>query len=270
MKTILLMTDFSDNAKNAIQYAIEMFGDKVEYILLNTYIVRENSGSFISVAGRIKEISEEELNEELDFIQNQFSQYPNLKITSHSQRGGPIDGVKAMSNQYPIDLIVMGTKGASGLTKILIGSVTASIVKGVSLPVLIIPEKAKYQSIKKVVFAVDEFKMDDEELLNPMNAILEKENAALHLLNIVKQEGAEVGAVQLNKKEGENIILASVVGEHVSEEIEKYATQNAIDLIAVVSHHNNFFDRLFHKSVSQELVFHAKLPILALDDSFRD
>ena len=64
MKTILLMTDFSDNAKNAIRYAIEMFEDKVDYVLLNTYAVRENSGSFMSIIDRVKEISEEELKKE--------------------------------------------------------------------------------------------------------------------------------------------------------------------------------------------------------------
>ena len=61
MQTILLMTDFSDNAKNAIQYAIEMHGEEVNYVLLNTYVVRENVGAFMSVANKIKEITEKEL-----------------------------------------------------------------------------------------------------------------------------------------------------------------------------------------------------------------
>ena len=270
MKTILLMTDFSDNAKNAIQYAIEMFGEEVEYILLTTYIVRENSGSFTSIAGRIKEISEEELSDELGFIQKQFPKHPNLKITTHSRRGTPLDGVKTMSNQYPIDLIVMGTKGASGLGKILIGSVTASIVKGISLPVLIVPERAKYQAIKKIVFAVDDFKQNND-LLSPLISIAQRERSELHLLTVLKtgeatsKEQHLLASLKEVKQE-----TVYVEGEDISEEIEKYATQNAIDLIAVVSHHNKFFDRLFHKSISQELVFHAKLPILALDDSFRD
>jgi len=268
MKTILLMTDFSDNAKNAIQYAINMYGEEVNYILLNTYIVRENSGAFMSVADRIKEISEEELSNELTYIENKFSQYSNLNITTLSQRGGPIDSVNIIKSQHPIDLIVMGTKGASGLTKLLIGSVTASIVKETNLPVLIVPEKAEYQPIKKIVFAVDDFKMDDE-LLRPLTSMIQKEKSTLHLLNVVNKEALNLNMEELKKLYGQNIVIESVVGESVSEEIEKFATDNQINLITVVAHHNKFFDRLFHKSVSQELVFHAKLPILVLDDSFR-
>jgi len=271
MKTILLMTDFSDNAKNAIQYAIQMFGEETAYILLNTYTVRENSGTFVSVASRIKEIAEEEMGNELMFIKAKFPQYPNLKITTQVKREGSIDGVKRVGNQYPIDLIVMGTKGASGLTKILIGSVTASVVKETNFPVFIIPEKAKYEGVKKIVFAINNFSVDDD-LLIPLVSIIKKEQSELHLLTVLKEaEKSPKGKdyfLESLKEIKQKIIY--VEGEDVSEEVEKYAIQNNIDLITVVARHNKFFDRLFHKSVSQELIFQAKLPILVLEGSYRD
>jgi nucleotide-binding universal stress UspA family protein len=277
MKTILLMTDFSDNAKNAIRYAIGMFGEDSKYILLNTFIVRENSGSFMSIADRVVDISKEGLKKELDYIYSIFPQYSNLKIKDTYAKGGAIDGITALKEKQSIDLIVMGTKGASGLKKFLIGSVTASVVKGTGIPVLIIPEKAVYKPLEKVVFAADSPNIEDADILNPLTLIIQKFNAELCLLNVIKEEEIteetpfqKIKSLLSPNLQDVKISSATIKGEEVSEAIEAYCEENSVDLLTIVAHHNRFFDRLFHKSVSQELVFHAKLPILALDDSFSD
>lgn len=276
MKLILLMTDFSDNAKNAIKYGIEMFGENVEYLLFNSYVVRENSGSFMSMSDKIMEISEEELKKELEYTLSSFPQYSNLKITPLLGRGGPVDGIAALKKQYPIDLIIMGTKGASGLTKLLVGSVTTSVVKNTELPVLMIPAKVQFSPLKKLVFSSDFPNKVNKEVLLPMVQLVEKFEAELSLLNVLVASSEkseiqkELELLQTSSFEKLNTKIALVEGDSVSLAIENYCKNNNIDLLTVVSHHNKFFDNLFHKSVSKELLFHANLPILALDDSFKD
>ncbi len=97
------MTDFSENAKNAIKYAINMFGEGVEYLLLNTYTVRENTGSFISVADQIKGLAEKEMVKEEAFIRSEFLQLVQLKIKPLLIQGGAIDGVKVLKENSQID-----------------------------------------------------------------------------------------------------------------------------------------------------------------------
>lgn len=272
MKTILLMTDFSENAKNAIRYAINMFGEEVEYLLLNTYIVRENTGSFVSIADQIKELSEKEMIKEVAFIKSEFSQYPNLKLTDILLRGGAIDGVVALKQKYGVDLIVMGTKGASGITKFLVGSVTASVVQGTGLPVLIVPEKQNYKTYKKIVLASDFAHEIKIEILNPLQFIAQKFDAEVTLLNVQLNKQTEtqqkINLPSLLKDVKTTALTIESKEENVGNDIEKYCKTNEIEMLTVVAHHNTFFERLFHKSVSQELIYHAQLPILALDDSF--
>ena len=272
MKTILLMTDFSENAKNAIKYAINMFGEEVEYLLLNTYVVRENTGSFISISDQIKEISEKEIEKEILFIREAFLNYTHLKITAILLRGDAIDGVNEVKDKYAIDLVVMGTKGASGLSKFLVGSVTASVVQCTGLPVLIIPEKQKYKAYTKIVLASDFTLKIKKELLNPLQYIAQKFNAEVTLLNVQlnnqSENQQEIDLSGLLKNIKTNSLTIDAKEESVCNDIEKYCKKAEIEMLTVVAHHNTFFERLFHKSVSQELIYHAQLPILALDDSF--
>ena len=219
------------------------------------------------------------MKKELAFIKKEFSQYPNLKVRDIIYRGDAVDGVNTLKREHSIDLIAMGTKGASGLTKLLVGSVTTSVVRETGIPVLIIPEKEQYSPIHKIVFATDFSKETKQELLTPLKQIAQKSAAEIALLNVLsnKEEGKDFDAF----KDAEIEKVISFEGVKTSVEIiekvndidstiEKYCKENDADLLTVVAHHNGFFDRLFHQSVSQELIFHAKLPILALDDSFKD
>lgn len=268
------MTDFSENAKNAIKYAINMFGEEVEYLLLNTYIVRENTGSFMSVADQIKELSEKEIAKEEAFIRKEYSDLKQLKVQPILVRGGAIDGVNSVKTKQNIDLIIMGTKGASGITKFLVGSVTASVVQGTGLPVLIIPEKEEYQPYKKIVFATDFTHQIKQELLIPLNYIAQKFDAKIAMLNVLDKNNMKKENILdvSNLFSGIETTLTTIDAKekNVSDDIEAYCKENKADMLTVVAHHNTFFEGLFHKSISQELIYHAQLPILALDDSFND
>jgi len=270
MKTILLMTDFSENAKNAIKYAINMFGEEVDYLLLNTYIVRENTGSFLSVSDKVKAMSEKAMFKEMAFIKSEFAQLVNLKISDVLLRGGAIDGVNQLKEKKEIDLIVMGTKGASGITKFLVGSVTASVVQETGLPVLIIPEKEEYVPYKKIVFATDFSHKVKQELLTPLQYIAQKFKAEVNLLNVqlINDSPSEFNMLGLIENVEVTIETIDAKEADVSKDIEQYCKKEEADMLTVVAHHNTFFEGLFHQSVSQELIYHAQLPILALDASY--
>jgi len=276
MKTILLMTDFSKNARNAIKYAIQAFGEDMEYILMTSYIIRSAPASVVNIARRVEENCEEDLKSDLDFIKSTFPEYPNLKITTLCEYGDPSDVLKTIQKQNIIDLVVMGTKGASGLIKVLVGSVTASVIRSTPLPVLAVPENAAFTTFDKIVFASDLHPIQNENLVKPLKQIAEKFDSDVMLLKVLRKGGmskekanSEIGKLEHSGYlSGLNKSWNFVESDHLSTAIEQFCEENQAGLLVVIARHSEFFDRIFHSSVSQQLVFHAKLPILALDDSF--
>ena len=89
MKTILLLTDFSNNARNAIKYAIQAFGEDVDYILLNSYIISQPSITVVKEVDIILEKSQKGLINELDLIKSEFPESLGIKITTLCKYGSP-------------------------------------------------------------------------------------------------------------------------------------------------------------------------------------
>lgn len=276
MKKIVLMTDFSDNAKNAIRYAIKLFGNSADYVLANTYTTRSSAGSIGKLSRIIKERVTADLEKELAYIHKEFAEIPTLNITILCKDSEPIDLVNNLAKNGEADLIVMGTKGATGLSKVFIGSVTSSIIRNTKLPVLSIPEEAEFKAISKIVFAADLGENRKKELTAPLRSIALVNNAEVFLLHVLK-EGELAENNEEDKMfemglafdlEGVKTTLNSVEAENTAEAIQEFCLDIKADLLTVIARHNTFFDKLFHKSVSQELAFSLKMPLLTLEDSF--
>jgi len=275
MKTILLLTDFSNNARNAIKYAIQAFGEDVDYILLNSYIISQPSITVVKEVDIILEKSQKGLINELDLIKSEFPESLGIKITTLCKYGSPSEAIKTIQKDNKIDMVVMGTKGASGITKVLIGSVTARVIKESLLPILAIPEDAKFVSLKNIVFASDLHNNQNESLVNPLKQIAERFSSEITILNVLKSGEFSKGIVsrQIEKMKGLkylnklNTNWSFVESNNVSNAIEQFCENNKADLLTIIARHNNFLERLLHDSVSQRLVFSSKLPILTLDDS---
>ncbi len=278
MRTILLMTDFSDNARNAIKYAIDAFGESAEYIILNSYIIRKTASSLVNIADELREISEGDLRRELKFVRDTYPQLSNLKVTTLSEYGDPADVLLTIQNQNIIDLVVMGTKGATGLTKIFFGSVTAGVIRNTKLPVLAIPEHSTFTSLETIAFAADLLNNDDPNIVQPLVTLAEKFKSKVYLLNILKQGelAKEKTRAQIEELKSSNYLGNAnsswefLESDDVADTVEAFCEKNKVNLLAVIARNNRMLDRLLHSSVSQDLILNAKLPILAMDDSYSD
>lgn len=274
MKKIVLMTDFSDNAKNAIKYGISLFGNSTEYILVHTYEVRKATGSFGKISDILRQDAIDGLDKELAHIKNQFSNITDLNIATICQEGDPVDVLNHINKDLKVDLVIMGTKGASGLSKIFMGSVTAAIIRETKYPVLSVPEKAIYKSIDKIVFAADLESNSSERLTNPIKSIASKSKSEVLLLHILKNGESSEGLNKDKLNELQTLFawdniektINFVTADNTAEGIEKFCIENKADLLAVIARHNSFFDKFFHKSISQELAFSLKMPLLTMQN----
>src|SRR5437867_1302126 len=146
MKTILFPTDFSHTADSALDYAIA-FSRKLnaKLILFNTYpvpIYVTDVADEVAMEEQVKTQAEISLK---TFEERIHSVAPDIETECITAWGFPADEIIFQSKEKKVDLIIMGTHGANGLTKFLLGTNTAEVVNKAECPVLAIPEGYIYK-----------------------------------------------------------------------------------------------------------------------------
>jgi nucleotide-binding universal stress UspA family protein len=163
-------------------------------------------------------------------------------------------------------LIVMGTLGASGLKKVVIGSNTTALIGESPIPVLAVPEAAEFKGLKDIVYASDMRNLKRElKQLVPYASIF---GSTIHIVHVVAS-GDLVDAIEekmqriITQVGYENVVMIVLADENVDDAIADYIKINRADLLVMFTHKPNFYERLFDKSVTRRMAFHSKVPLLA-------
>jgi nucleotide-binding universal stress UspA family protein len=167
-------------------------------------------------------------------------------------------------------LIIMGTKGASGLKKTIMGSNTVSVLGASHIPVLVVPEKAEFQPFRNVVYATDMQRLDEE--LRTLIPYVRKFDATIHVLHITndasKIESIEERIHQVARTIGYDKVVALVTLDlEIDAAIESYITVSRADLLAMFTHKPSFYERMMDKSVTRKMAFYTSIPLLAFRKS---
>lgn len=271
MKKILVPTDFSQNATNALVFGLELARkNNAEVILLNAYsIPYSGSTAVIDISDVLKEEAWKELEKQMDMCR---AKYQDVKVTPIAAYGAAADVVADAVDAYQIDLIVMGTKGAHGVKGVVFGSVTSATASRAKIPLLAIPEENEYAAPKIIALATD-FKINDASNYNVLGGFLSAYMAELDILNVTSDIKA------LNQDELKNKFSSSLPiltkGIHTFSFIQDGSVEDGIvnhlinrssDMLVVVAHQYGFFERLVRRSMSRRLTLHANMPLLILRD----
>jgi nucleotide-binding universal stress UspA family protein len=270
MKNILIPTDFSANSRRAAEYAILLFHQNdTNLYLMNSYEMPQAGASMlISMEDILKKNSEEELcSLEIDLKQDFSGHKPNLKTISIY--GDPVFAVSKVVEDNKIDLIIMGTQGASGLKEKLIGSNTASVVKKANCSVLVVPEKSPLNVPKRILLAIDPANFDANAIL-PLQKIAKTFQSTIHLL-YVASENTKISdndlllLTKLDKQlNGIKIVPKVLISTNPVESIDAYAEQIEANMVVMLPRKTNFFESLFFKSHSKKMAMHTNIPLLTL------
>lgn len=280
MKTILLPTDFSENSWNAIKYALEFF----EKSTCTFYLLHVNTLSYITandppyihssdfVETAFTKPSKRQLRKILKRITEQFPQNKNHHFFTLTDYNFFIDSVRKQVDEKNIDIIVMGTKGATGLKKFIIGSNAADVIKKVKCTTLVIPENAVFETLDEIVFPTDYYLTYGVELLKPLFEIIEANQSGLRVLhvthnpeqlNLSQQDNKDVLRDYFNNFK---VSFHNLTNNNVEDAIECFVQSRDIKLIAMVAKNLNYFQQiLFHSKVT-EISYHTDIPFLVLHD----
>jgi len=269
-KTILIPTDFSENARNAIRYALNLFGDGNHFILLNTWQTPYTPPEvLISVEDILMNASKEGLAKEIEWVKSISSNGKNTYETI-SEFGILVEILKTVVRERNIDFVVMGTQGARGLQEVLLGSNTAAAAKSLNCPLLAIPSNAKFNGLKRIVFSADYKQIENSASLNTMIDLAEENNAEVTVLNILDKgkitdvnqgyEGMKIDHELAGLKHSYSFIE----DDDKAAGIDEFLRTNDTSLLVMLERKTGFFKSIFHKSITKQLAFHSHVPMLVL------
>ena len=281
MKNILIPTDFSENSWNAIKYALEFFKNtKCDFYLLHvTLIYNYASGeSPVMPLPAVEVIDKTILKQAKTNLKklvkniNQLPNNANHKFYTLSNYDYFIDAVKGHVADKNIDLIVMGTKGASGLKKVMIGSNTGDLITRVKCPVLIVPENAAYKEIKEIAFPTDYHLFYPTKILNSILEFTKMHDAALRIVHIAKKD-EEVTEFQLENKEflknffaEEKHSFHKITNKKIEDGVQCFVESRDIDMIIMIAKNLNLFQRILFRPTVEEISYHTDVPFLVLHE----
>lgn len=277
MKNILLPTDFSDNSWNAIKYAIQLFKDETcTFHLLNTYTPIIYNVEYVlgypaqfGLGDAIRETAQENLNDLTTKISQTFAKNPKHKFNSIARFDTLVSGIKEYISEHTIDLIVMGTKGATGAQEILFGSNTVHVFKEIKCPVLAIPSDFKFEKPLEILFPTD-LEVDYSFFkIDILKQIALDNNSRVNALHV--STGNDLSFKQINSQlkleslfKGISYLFHDYECMNVTEAINKFQIKAKVNLLAMINNKHSFFENLFFKSTLNQIGFHLKVPFLVI------
>lgn len=281
MRTILIPTDFSQNAMHAMNYAIQLYKcQRTHFYFLHAYAdevygpFKNNSKE--SIAEK-KIISQKKAKQSLEQIIGELSQKhhnPKHNFEGIAAFESLVNAVNNLANQKNIDLVIMGTQGLTANKEITFGSHTVQVFKYVQCPVLAIPEHYEYRQPKKIAFPTNYMLPYKRRELNLLNTLAAEFKSKIYCLYISDFEDLSHRQVDNKRFLQESLADAFLFFESVpvknrSEAIMEFISQNEIDLLVMVNSRHSFLEDMLYRSTVDEIGLHPKVPFLVMQNLAR-
>tara|TARA_R100001369_G_scaffold92821_2_gene140177 strand:+ start:4511 stop:5344 length:834 start_codon:yes stop_codon:yes gene_type:complete len=275
---VLIPTDFSENSWNAIKYAVSLLKEvRVSFHLLhvnNTSSTEmgpeiQGSGTLLATPDKIKVTTQ--LQELKDSILTQYSSNKHTYKTSIEYTSF-IKGVRTQIAEKEIDLIIMGTKGASGIKKYTLGSNAGDVITKVKCPVLVIPENAQYKEPKHIAFPTDFNLLYKERIVKTLQSVTQLHNSFLHVVHVGSKT---VSLTDIQEKNKSFLTYSLEAVQHkfhscntldLEESIQNFVEKKQINMIAMVAKNLNFFQRILFRPTVKKMSYQTKIPFLVLHE----
>ncbi len=278
MKRILIPTDFSHNAWNAIEYSLAFYNNlPVNIHLLHIVYsgrvssendLHSNGVSILEDPGTTKIDQLEEIKRKIEIL------YPRCKanIDVRVVHSLFVEGIKNTVRELDIDLIIMGTKGASGLKEVTVGSHTGSVITRVKCPVLVIPERAAFERPENIVFPTDFNIFYRQKVLETLFSMADVHDSSIRVLRVASDEYALNDDQNKNREFLRDALdnrpnsFHCVKNPDLEQGLQEFIDLMDIQIIAMVAKNLNFFQRLLFRPTVAKISYHTEIPFLVLHE----
>lgn len=280
MKNIIVPTDFSETANHALNFAIE-FNEKIQGQITLVHVIELPSYAFAMTGemGVVTPFDADKNQKEVRHnVNKKLAKYEELvrnagqQVGSVIKTGNPYKSITTEIDDKEADWIIMGSKGASGIKEIVIGSNAERIVRHAKCPVFVIKRETHVAEMEEVVFGTDLSTHHDE--------IAEKACEIQHLLgmkmHVVKARTPYnfISNVEVIEKQLEefsvrneclkNYTLNCIEDDYIEDGIIKFAEEKGADMIIMGTHGRTGLSHLYSGSMTEDIVNHSSIPIVSL------
>ncbi|MFT5848184.1 universal stress protein [Psychroserpens sp.] len=279
-RKILIPTDFSKNATQALHYAIELYkNDNCIFYLLNVFsspsnlidsILKMEPGSDLYETAKLH--SENGLAKTYDMIAMTEYENPKHEFKTISVFNNPIEAIKDVVEKKDIEIVIMGTRGETNSRATAFGSTAIYVMEKVrNCAVIVVPQKAKTTLPKEIVFPTSYRTHYKKRELNYLTEISKKCEASIVILHVSEEN-------ELNKNQKENKLLLEEILESTNYKFHDLPHHSIIgavnifvesrdsDMVAFINKKHTFFGSILTNAMVKDISFHLKVPILVMHD----
>jgi nucleotide-binding universal stress UspA family protein len=272
MKKILVPCDFSKQAINAFRFALDCAREAdAEVHLVNVLELPVMHDSVLMPVLSFEETLLKELKakSEVEFsaIRKKYTEKTDM-VLSDTLFGSISPTLLRYADQQAIDIVIMGTKGASGVKEFLIGSNAEKIVRNATVPVIAVKKYVKMSSIKNIVFPNTLNTESQEDLLMKVKAMQNFFKAALHIVwvNTPNNFTSDKSTVKRLEAFAKRFLFKNytihVFNDFYEEDgIINFAKAIDADMIAMGTHGRKGLAHILSGSIAEDVVNHLELPI---------
>jgi len=271
MKTIFIPTDFSENAAIAFRYGVAFANKLSAKIILYNAIHVPIINASIDVVVSFAEMEQKTLVKLENWKNENLKQENSIEIECLVETGFAGDEIILFGKKRNVDMIIMGTKGETGLFNKMIGSITSIIIEKAHCPVFAIPENVLIGDIKRIVFATD-YRDNDFDTLRSITEIAKNFNAEIVVLHVIledknyEKENTDFDAFSNKVNQTisyDKFAYRLLKGKNVEEELNNFLKEVQTDILVTSTAKRNFISKFFNHSVTKEIAQHPKIPLLA-------
>lgn len=279
MRTYIFATDFSTNSQNALAYALALIKKlKGRLILFHAF---DYANPFVEApASSLPKMNldiEKKAQDQLDQWQQMLLEWDSTNSCESILIGGPfVKNLLKLAEKENAEAIFMGTKGASGLKKYIMGSNTASVIEKAKCPVFAIPEEAKFTGINSIVFASD-YQEENVFILDQLANMATAFDARIEFLHIsndkVKLDLEVYNWYQKTVQEKlahMDVSFRVFNKENVHEGISNYVKLNQPDLVVMAMHKKSWMEQILNKSNTKMQAYVTRKPLLVFHHGVKE
>ena len=277
MQRILFPTDFSENSWNAIVYALSFFkGQAMELHLLHLGLSGSvDSSADLHVQGISVSFSDSSVQQRLMNFESRIdTNFPGHqhRIFLHFETCLFVEGIRKFVRKHDIDLIVMGTKGASGIKEVTLGSHAGAVITRVKCSTLVIPEKAHYIVPENIAFPTDFNIVYKSKVLQTLTGFASFHHSSIKVLRVARKRSG-LGPEQVKNRDFLSDTLQGIPhsfhwiqSPELEHGLQEFIDSMKIDVVAMVGKNLNFFQRLLFKPTIAKIGYHTEIPFLVLHE----
>jgi len=269
MKTLIVATDFSKEAENAIEYAgalARQMHRKV--ILFNSFVIPVHATNSLLPASAFQEM----VVHNQQILKARAQKLADTYLIEVGYESGLLDlneGVEELIEKNNGSIVIMGM-AAKSIDQDLFGNTTTSLMMKMKYPVLAVPIGSTFKGIDRILYACDE--LQDKFILDMIREIAEVLQAEIEIFHVGKhiarlaEQGAEIpyaSSIDEALKEVPHY-YKDVESGKVIDEIEAEVLKCNIDLLIMVPHKHGFLDSILHRSKTRVMASNNKVPLLSL------